>query len=100
MNSLNLMNYSNNNLQKHVMSASTKRKLESLGIDPTLVCDESQAKSLIQTRETEKSFKHYEQTIQPEIKSEEKKNPELNLDSEFYSAMTYNANNIRFLLGL
>ena len=57
------LNYSNNNLQKHVMSASTKRKLESLGIDPTLVCDESQAKSLIQTRETEKSFKHYEKIV-------------------------------------
>ena len=59
--SLSSVGYSNNNpeFQKTTLTASTKRKLESLGIDPTLVSSESQALALIATRQGERSFEQY-----------------------------------------
>lgn len=57
---LNSINYNGvSNYQKPAISASTKRKLESLGIDPNLVTSETQALSLIATRQSEKSFEQY-----------------------------------------
>lgn len=57
---LNSINYNGvANYQKPTISASTKRKLESLGIDPNLVTSETQALSLIAARQSEKSFEQY-----------------------------------------
>jgi len=99
MNSLNSLNYSNNsNYQQPKISASTKRKLESLGIDPTLVASESQAQTIIKVREVERSFREYDKPQELNI-NEELINPTENSES-IYSAMSYQANNIRYLLGL
>jgi len=60
MSSLNSINYSNGtSYNKPQISASTKRKLESLGIDPCLVTSESHALSLIAARQSERSFEQY-----------------------------------------
>ncbi len=61
MSLLSSIKYGNNNqtVQPNQISASTKRKLESLGIDPALVSSESQALSLIASRQAEKSFDVY-----------------------------------------
>lgn len=69
MTTLNTINYSNSNYNQPQISASTKRKLESLGIDPTLVSSESQALSLIAKRQSEKSFEQYaveQNNVEPE----------------------------------
>ena len=59
MTSLSSIKYSDNNYQQPHISASTRRKLESLGIDPALVTSESQALSMIAARQSEKSFEQY-----------------------------------------
>ena len=59
MTSLSSIKYSDNNYQQPRISASTRRKLESLGIDPALVTSESQALSMIAARQSEKSFEQY-----------------------------------------
>ncbi|GEM_PF-1093739 len=60
--SVDSVQYSNNvsyNNNKQQLSASTRRKLEALGIDPTLVNSESYAQSLIKSRESQRSFEQY-----------------------------------------
>lgn len=97
MTTLNSINYSNSNYNQPQISASTKRKLESLGIDPTLVSSESQALSLIAKRQSEKSFEQYaveQNNVEPEQTQQEIPT------SELYSALALQANNTRYLLGL
>lgn len=60
MTTLGSIKYSDNSgYQQPNISASTRRKLESLGIDPALVTSESQALSMIAARQSEKSFEQY-----------------------------------------
>ena len=97
MTSLNFIQYNGvSDYQKPKISASTKRKLESLGIDPALVTSETQALSLIAKRQSEKSFEEYA-LQQPEPQTN---NEHLNSDSELYSALSYQANNTRYMLGI
>ena len=73
MSLLSSIKYGNNagEYNKPQLSASTKRKLESLGIDPTLVTSESQALSLIASRQSEKSFEQF--AVQQEPKQDDNK---------------------------
>ncbi len=82
LNSINISNGNSSVQNKSNISASTRRKLESLGIDPTLVSSETQALSLIAARQSEKSFEVY--TAQPEQKVEQNSsnNSESSLISE------------------
>ena len=94
--SLSSIKYGNiNGFNQPKITPSTKRKLESLGIDPTLVTSESQALSLIASRQAEKSFQSF--TEQKEINPEPVKQTE---QTDNYSAMLLQSNNIRYLLGL
>ena len=74
MSLLSSIKYGNNagDYNRPQLSASTKRKLESLGIDPTLVTSESQALSLIASRQGEKSFEQF--AVQQEPKQDDKVN--------------------------
>ena len=72
MTSLNSINYNNSaEYHKPQISASTKRKLESLGIDPNLVTSEAQALSLIAARHAEKSFEQYAVVQEPAQQTEQ-----------------------------
>lgn len=97
MTSLNSIRYNGvSDYQKPKISASTKRKLESLGIDPALVTSETQALSLIAKRQSEKSFEEFAvEKTEPQIDYKQS-----DLSSELYSAMSYQANNTRYMLGL
>ena len=86
--------YSNESGQTKI-SPSTKRRLDSLGIDPTLVTSESQAMSLISLRKSEKSFHSF--TEQEKIHSRDDIKTS---DTGLYSAMSLQAHNTRYLLGL
>ena len=98
MTSLNSIRYNGvSDYQKPKISASTKRKLESLGIDPALVTSETQALSLIAKRQSEKSFEEFA-VEKPEPQTDNYKQSDLS--SELYSAMSYQANNTRYMLGL
>lgn len=65
------------------LSASTRRKLDSLGIDPTLVTSETQALSLIATRELERSFEEMAASNEPKTDTpQQKSSSESSLISE------------------
>ena len=75
MTSLNSINYNNSvDYKKPQISASTKRKLESLGIDPNLVTSETQALALIASRQSEKSFEQYAVSQEPVQRTEQNSN--------------------------
>lgn len=75
MTSLNSINYTGSaDYKKPQISASTKRKLESLGIDPNLVTSEAQALSLIASRQSEKSFEQYATDTKTVQNTEQKNN--------------------------
>lgn len=80
--SLSSIGYGNSNYQQPQISASTKRKLESLGIDPMLVTSESQALSLIASRESEKSFDIYANGQEEQPKAENTNSTESSLIQE------------------
>lgn len=54
--SINSSSNSDSSIKKSYISDSTKRQLQSLGIDPTTVSSESQAQSIINAKKAEKSF--------------------------------------------
>ena len=84
MTSLSSIKYGNTNAnyQASQISASTRRKLESLGIDPTLVTSESQALSLIATRESEKAFDLYATQQEQPVEEQPSNSSESSLISE------------------
>lgn len=59
MTSFNSINYSRGGFQQPQLSSSTKNRLESLGIDPSLVTSETQAQAVIAKKELEKCFEEY-----------------------------------------
>ena len=89
---------STNEYSKPQISPSTKRKLESLGIDPTLVTSEAQAMSIIASRQNEKSFEQYAQAEKQADNT--KKYSDSSTDAGLYSAMSLQASNTRYMLGL
>lgn len=98
---LNTINYSEgSNFKKPYISASTKRKLESLGIDPTLVTSETQALSLIASRQSEKSFEQYTKQINSIGSPQAESSSKSETTSDLYSAMNYQANNTKYMFGL
>lgn len=98
MSLFNTIQYSGNtDYQPPKISSSTRRKLESLGIDPALMTSEAQALSLIERRNSEKSFEEY--ALQNNV--QEKSVESIETDSSgLYSAMNYQANNTRYFLGI
>ena len=80
--SLSSIGYGSGGYQQPQISASTKRKLESLGIDPTLVTSESQAQSLIAARQSEKSFDVYANGQTEQVKEESSNSTESSLIQE------------------
>ena len=59
MTSFNSINYSGGGYYKPQLSSATKDRLEALGIDPSVVTDETQAQAVIAKRELEKCFEEY-----------------------------------------
>lgn len=101
---LSSVKYGNNGYDypKSLISASTRRKLESLGIDPALVTSETQALSMIAERQSEKSFEQYAVQNKPQEQTNLKthNSDSSTTDAELYSAMSLQAHNTRYMLGL